>query len=116
MNIKLDKSYEVKTTLGTVRDIENIFNKSFFDVISGITAMKIEEQIKLLYIGVKRANDITEEAFAELCDNYVGIGDLMEYLEQYIFAMQFSGLSEQEVQEKLGKKLQRNSQLQTQPR
>jgi hypothetical protein len=109
MYIKLDKEYEVKTSLGTIRDIEKVFCKSFFEVVNGLTAMKVEEHVKLLYLGTKKANaELSEKVFAELCDNHVGLGDLMEYLEQYIFALQYPGLSEQEVQEKLEKKLKRS--------
>jgi len=109
MNIKLDKNYDVKTTLGTIREIEKLFDKAFLDVINGIATMKIEEQIKFLFAGVKKANpDITEKKFMELCEDNVGMGQLMEYLEEYIFALQYPGLTEQEVQEKLEKKLQKN--------
>ena len=109
MHIKLDKDYEVKTTLGTIREIERIFDKSFMDVINSITSMKIEEQIKFLFAGIKKADpQMSEEKFVELCEDHLGMGELMEYLEQYIFALQYPGLSEQEVQEKLEKKLQKN--------
>ena len=99
MFIKLDKDYEVKTTLGTIRDIEKAFGKSFFEIINEIGKMKTDEQIKLLYVGVRRANSaLSEEAFNALCEDYLGIGDLMEYLEKYFYALQYPGLSEQEVQ------------------
>jgi len=114
MYIKLDREYEVKTTLGTIREIEAMFKKSFFDVINGMASMKVEEQIRLLFAGIKKANpDMTEKGFSELCDDHVGLGDLMEYLEQFIFALQYPGLSEQEVQEKLEKKLERTRKLQS---
>jgi len=113
MNIKLDKNYEVKSTLGTIREIERLFDKAFLDVVNSITSMKIEEQIRFLFAGVKKANpDMAENKFVELCEDYLGMGELMEYLEQYIFALQYPGLSEQEVQEKLEKKLQKNKDLQ----
>ena len=113
MQIKLDKNYEVKATLGTIRDIERAFGKSFFDVVNAVSNMKVEEQIKLLYVGVRKAHpEMTEETFNALCENYIGIGDLMEYLEKYFYALQYPGLSEQEVQERIEKKLQRNRELQ----
>jgi len=108
MYIKLDRDYEVKTTLGTIREIERLFDKSFFEVISDVGSMKVEEQIKLLYAGIRKANpSITEQAFSDLCDDHVGLGDFLEYLEKYIYALQYPGLSETEVQEKVEKKLQR---------
>ncbi|MCL2375724.1 MAG: hypothetical protein FWC82_04295 [Firmicutes bacterium] len=107
MNIKLDKTYEVKTTLGTIRDIEKAFDKSFFDIINSVANMKVEEQIKLLYIGVKKANpDISEGQFDDLCNDHLGLAELIELLEKYLFGLQFPGMTEAEVQEKLGKKSQ----------
>ena len=113
MYIKLDKDYEVKATLGTIRDIERAFGKPFFELINDIGKMKTEEQIKLLYVGVRKAHpDMTEENFIALCEDNIGIGDLMEYLEKYFYSLQYPGLSETEVQERIEKKLQRNRELQ----
>ena len=107
MYIKLDKEYEVKTTLGTIREIEKAFGKSFFDTVASVGTMRLDEQIKLLYVGVKRANlDLTQEQFTNLCEEYLGIGDIMEYLEQYFYALQYPGLSQIEVQERIQKKSQ----------
>jgi len=113
MYIKLDKEYEVKTTLGTIREIEKQFGRAFFDIIKSVTSMVIEEQMRLLYVGVHKANsDLTETAFADLCEDNMGMGDLMEYLEKYLYALQYPGLSEQEVQERLEKKLEKSRKLQ----
>jgi len=113
MFIKLDKDYEIKTTLGTIRDIEKAFGKSFFEIINDISKMSTDQQIKLLYIGVRRAHpEISEDAFNAKCEDYLGIGDLMEYLEQYFYGLQYPGLSESEVQSKIEKKLQKNRELQ----
>ena len=112
MYITLDKQYQVKTTLGTIRDIERVFGKSFFEVVNSVSKMKVEDQIKLLYVGVKKMNaELSEETFNALCEDFLGIGDLMEYLEKYFYALQYPGLSEQEVQEKIEKKLQKNREL-----
>ncbi|MFR1566421.1 MAG: hypothetical protein ACLSUT_08335 [Christensenellales bacterium] len=112
MYIRLDKDYEIKTTLGTIRDIERVFGKSFFEVVNSISGMNVEDQLKLLYIGARKANtDLSEENFYVLCENYLGIGDLMECLEKYFYALQYPGLSEQEVQDKIKKKLQKSQQL-----
>jgi hypothetical protein len=113
MNIKLDQEYEVKTTLGTIRDIERTFNKSFFEVINAVSNMKVEEQIRLIYVGVKKAQpELTESAFNSLCEEYLGIGDLMEYLEKFFYSLQYPGLTEEEVQERIEKKLLRNRAIQ----
>lgn len=112
MYISLDKQYQVKTTLGTIRDIEQVFGKSFFEVVNSVSKMKVEDQVKLLYVGVKRFNpELTEDTFNSLCEDYLGIGDLMEYLEKYFYSLQYPGLSEEQVQEKIEKKLQKNRTL-----
>jgi 23S rRNA maturation-related 3'-5' exoribonuclease YhaM len=46
--------------------------------------------------------------FIEVCEDNLGMGELMEYLEEYIFALQYPGLTEAEAQERLEKKLQKN--------
>ena len=43
---------------------------------------------------------------------YMGLGDLMEYLEKYLYALQYPGLNDEEVQQKIEKKLQRSRELQ----
>jgi len=113
MNIKLDRNYEIKTTLGTIREIERLFGTGFLDVINKITTMKLDDQIKFIFAGVKKANpEISEAQFTELCEDHLGMGDLMDCLEEYIFALQYPGQSVEEVQEKLEKKLQRSKSLQ----
>lgn len=113
MYIKLDKEYEVKCNLGTVREIEKSLGKGFFEILQNVTALTSEQQIKMLFAGVKRANsELTFEQFNNLCEDYLGMGDLMEYLEKYIYALQYPGLSEEEVQQKIEKKLQKNREIQ----
>ena len=109
MYIKLDKEYEVKTTLGTIREIEKAFGKSFFDTIASVGTMRLDEQIKLLYVGVRKANpDLTQEQFTNLCEEHLGIGDVIEYIEEYFHKLQYPGLNEQEIQEKMQKKFSQN--------
>ena len=108
MFIKLDREYEIKTTLGTIRDIERVFGKSFFEVIQGIGTMIVEDQIKLLFVGARRANPSLDEAvFIAACEDNLGMGDLTEYLEKFFYAVQYPGLTDKEVQERIGKKLER---------
>jgi len=108
MIIKLDKEYKLKTTLGTIKQIEETFQKSFFEVVESVGKMKVEEQLKFLFAGIKKANpDIAEKAFIDLCEDHVGMGDLIEYMEKYIYALQYPGLSEAEAQDKIEKKLKR---------
>lgn len=115
MHIKLDKDYEVKTTLGTIRDVEKTFGKGFFELAGEITKMTIDEQVKLIYVGVRKANpDLTEEKFISLFEEHLGIGDLMELLEKYMYGLQYPGLSEEEVQDRIQKKLLRNREMREQ--
>ena len=65
--------------------------------------------MRLLYIGVKRADaGVSEQQFFAVCDEYLGVGDLTDYLEQFVFALQYPGLSREEVQQKIEKKLAAN--------
>lgn len=106
MVIRLDKDYQVKCTLGTIRDIENTFKKSFFKLASELDKLTCGEQIRLLYCGVKRADPDTEErAFVAACEDAMGLGELAEYLEQFVYEIQYPGLTREEAQERLGKKL-----------
>ncbi len=113
MIIKLDKDYEVKCTLGTIREIERMLGKGFFEILKNIAELTTEQQLKMLYAGVKKLNpDLGYEKFIVLCEDYLGMGDLMDCLEKYVYALQYPGLSEQEVQQKIEKKLQRNREMQ----
>ncbi|MDR1094568.1 MAG: hypothetical protein LBL66_10525 [Clostridiales bacterium] len=116
MYIKLDREYEVKATLGTIRDIERAFGKGFLELAGGIAKMTLDEQLKLLYVGARKANPgLSEEAFNAACEEHLGLGDLMEYLEKYMYALQYPGLSEEEVRERLEKKLERSREMQQGP-
>lgn len=107
MYIKLDKEREVKCTLGTIRDIEKKFNKGFYEILRGLDKMTVTDQIKLLHVGaVKADRDLNEEAFAELCDEYLGMGELQETLENFLYQLQYPGLSNAEIQDRIQKKLQ----------
>ena len=110
MIIKAGREYEVKCTLGTIKDIESRFNKPFYTLLSDVNKMTTTEQIRFLYVGVKRADpQVEEKEFAADCEDNHGMGDLMEYLEQYVLALQFPGLSKEEVQKKLEKKLEQQN-------
>ena len=109
MFIRLDRDYEVKCTLGTIKEIESKYNKSFYTVIGALDKMTVTEQLRLLYIGVKRADaGVREQQFFAVCDAYLGVGALTDYLEQFVFALQYPGLSREEVQQKIEKKLAAN--------
>lgn len=108
MYITLDRDYEIKCTLGTIKDIETRFNKPFFTLVSGLDKLTSGEHIKLLYLGAKRADpNLSETAFTAACEDKLGLGELTDYLEQFVFQLQYPGLSGEEIQERLQKKLLR---------
>ena len=113
MFITLDREYEVKCTLGTIRDIERSFGKSFFDIVGNISSMTTDQQMKLLYLGAKKADPtLSQEVFFAQCEENLGIGEFMEMLERFFYSLQYPGLSEEEVPEKIEKKLAQNQALQ----
>lgn len=104
MFIKLDREYELKCTLGTIKEIEARFNKPFFTLLGGIDKMTTTEQIRLLYIGAHRADSSLEEsAFIAACDDCLGLGELTEYLEQFVLALQYPTLTREEAHDRLKK-------------
>ncbi len=112
MFIKLDKDYEIKCTLGTIKDIEAKFGKPFFTLVSEFDKFTTTELIKLLYVGAHRANSsVTEQEFISACEDHLGLGELSDYLEQYVFQLQYPGLMPEEVQDKIEKKLERSRAL-----
>jgi len=112
MHIKLDKDYEVKTTLGTICDIEKTFGKGFFELAGEIGKMTTDQQIKLLYVGVRKAQpEIAEETFNTLCENHLGLGDMTDYLEQFILQLQYPGFSREEIQKKIEMKMKQAERL-----
>ena len=113
MTIKIDRDYELKCTLGTIKDIEGRFNKTFFTLISGLDKLTTTEQIRLLYVGARRADPrLSESDFISACEDNLGLGMLSDYLEEFIMQLQYPGLTHEEVQQKLEKKLENSRRLQ----
>ena len=113
MIIKLDRDYEVKCTLGTIKEIEDRFGKPFLTIVAGLDKLTTSEQIRLLYIGVHRADPgLEESAFISACDDNLGLGTLTDYIEEYIMQLQYPGFTKEEVQQKIEKKLENSRRLQ----
>lgn len=107
MKIQLENTYEIKCTLGTIKDIENKFKKSFNEIIGSLGTLSTSEQIQMLYLGAKRANnDISENDFVKECEDSLGLGDLSEYIEEFILQLQFPGQSKEEIQKKISARLE----------
>ena len=103
MIIKLDRDYEIKCTLGTIKDIETSFGKPFFALVTELDKLTTTELIKLIYIGARRADaTLTEQGFLAACE---------DCLEQYVFQLQYPGLKPEEAQKKIEKKLERTRAL-----
>lgn len=106
MVIKLDREYEVKCTLGTIKDIETAFKKPFFTLAAELDKLNTTEQIKLLFAGVKRADpEVQQSQFISQCENCLGLGELTEYLEQFVLQIQYPGEAREEIQQRIEKKL-----------
>ena len=87
MIIKLDRDYEVKCTLGTIKEIEDRFGKPFLTIVAGLDKLTTSEQIRLLYIGAHRADQgLEENTFISACDDNLGLGTLTDYMEEYVDA------------------------------
>lgn len=113
MYIKLDREYEIKCTLGTIKDIESKFGKPFFTLISAFDKLTTTEQIQMLYVGARRADpSLSEKEFVSACEDNLGLGMLSDYLEEFIMQLQYPGLTHEEVQQKLEKKLENSRRLQ----
>ena len=112
MILKLDRDYEVKCTLGTIRDLEQAFGCSFTDLIGRLNRLTTEEQLKILFCGIRRANpDLTESRFFDLCDDRLGLGALADALEEMVYQLQYPGKSREEIEQIVQKKLAKAGQL-----
>lgn len=108
MKIQLINAYELKCTLGTIKDIENYFKKTFNEVVSMLDKMSTSEQIEMLYLGAKRANEnIERDTFIEECENTLGVGTLTEMIEEFILQLQYPGQTKEEIQKKIMEKLEK---------
>lgn len=112
MKITLDKDYEVRCTLGTIKEIESTFKKPFMVLISEMNKLTTTEQIKLLYAGVKRGDKtVSESEFIGQCEDCLGLGELTDYLEQFVYELQYPGLTREEAQQRMEKKLKEAEKL-----
>lgn len=98
MFIKInDEEFEISTKLGTTFKIEKRFKKPYLRVLAGMEDMTANEQIDMLVCGIKEEETIKK--FKESVEE-VGIGDLSEYLEEFVNGLQYPGLTEEEIFEK----------------
>lgn len=108
MKIQLENSYEIKCTLGTIKDIENKYKKSFNEVVGSIDKMSTSEQIQMLFLGAKRNDEnIKEQDFITECENTLGAGTLAEIMEEFILQLQYPGQTKDDIQKKILEKLEK---------
>lgn len=111
MNIKLDnETIDVKTTLNVAFKLQEQFKQPYMKVIEHITTKdaRIDEQVKFLYIGYQNGGgEMSEKEFSDRLLESNGISQIGDYLEQMILELQYPGMSEQEIEEELKKKIEK---------
>lgn len=97
MIIKLkEEEFELNTKLGTTFKIEERFKKPFIKVLQNIENMTTKEQIEMLCCGINKEE---EKNFKNaIYEN--GFGDLTDILEEFVEALQYPGLTKEEIEEK----------------
>jgi len=92
---------ELSEKLNTALNIQKAFaNKPFIEVARGIGKMKIEDLITFLVCALK-PGQMTTQAFRDLVMENVGMGDLFEHVGNLIQAIQYPGLTEEEIEKKV---------------
>lgn len=103
-----NENYELSTKLGTTFKIQKAFKKPYLKVLTNIEDMMAEEQIKMLSCGLNTQEEVSD--FTKACED-IGIGELSDYLEQFIDELQYPGLSEEEREQKKLKKLEKQKHM-----
>lgn len=109
MNININnREFELSTKLGTTFKIQKAFKKPYLKVLTNVEDMMAEEQIKMLACGLQAQEEVNDftKAFEE-----VGIGELSDYLEEFIDELQYPGLSDEQKEEKKLKKLAKQNHM-----
>lgn len=107
-----DKEFECVTTLRVCMQIQAEFRKPYMKVLGEIEELDIREQIKILFCGIKLGKDkdkIDFEGFIDLIadSQKYGLDGFSEDLERFVNAIQYPGLSEEEIEKKLKAKAEK---------
>lgn len=97
MLIKIkNEEFELNTKLGTTFKIEEKFKKPYLKVMQSIDNMTAKEQIEMLCCGInkEKEKDFKNAIYEK------GFGELTEILEEFIEALQYPGLTKEEIEEK----------------
>lgn len=107
-----NEELECVTTLRVAMEIQKEFKKPYMVVLKNIENLDLEEQIKILYLSVKSANnDIKFEDFKSYILDEVGLDQLAEYIDEFINGLQYPGLSEDEIEKKLIAKMKKQKKM-----
>lgn len=107
-----NEELECVTTLRVAMNIQKEFKKPYMVVLKNIENLDLEEQIKILYLGLKLANnELKFEDFKNYILDEVGLEQLGEYLEEFVNGLQYPGLSEDEIEKKLIAKMEKQKKM-----
>ena len=97
MFIKInEEEFEIDTKLGTTFKIEEKFKKPYLKVLADIENLNAKEQINMLSCGLNKDDEVRFKSAL----NEEGLGKLSELLEEFIDALQYPGLTTEEIEEK----------------
>lgn len=90
--------YEFKTTIGTIKRIEKQMRKPFMKIASEVSELTFDELQTLIACGIDNPED--KAKLKEDIDETMGLVGLMDLLEEFFEAIQFSGLTKEQIKEK----------------
>lgn len=94
------KEFELCEKLETAVMIQKRFSKPFLQVAKNVGNMTVEELVSFLVCGL-RANVMSIDEFKELVMSNMGLGDLYDAVSGLIMAIQYPGMTEEEIEKKL---------------
>lgn len=107
-----DEELECVTTLRAAMNIQKEFKKPYMVILKNLENLDLEEQIRILYIGIKLANsELKFEDFKNYILDEVGLEQLGEYLEQFVNGLQYPGLTKDEIEKKLIAKAEKQKKM-----
>lgn len=89
---------EFSEKLQTALNVQKRFAKPFLKAAHGIPSMTVEELISFLSCGLK---SMKPDDFKELALEHMGLNDLYDAVSKLVLAIQYPGLSEDEIEKKV---------------
>lgn len=113
MFIKInEENIECATTLRVAMNIQRKFKKPYMKVLQDVENLGIEEQISILFCGIELVNqNMKETEFRDYILDNVGLDELSELIEEFINGIQYPGLTEEEIEKKLAKKMEKYNKM-----